>query len=87
MKKEDKAFYAGIVTALNLLDLHGQETIYDELVAVCDLEELIKFTVDNDEFEWSGLAKREYAKEHVVEGKTRRGHVSSLRVRRTESGA
>ena len=83
MKKEDKGFYAGIITALNLLDLHGQETIYDELVAMCKLEELIKFALSNDEFEWSGLAKREYARQRVVEGKPRRGHVSNLRVRRT----
>ena len=61
MKATDKAFYAGIITALNIMDTHGDEVQFDELVQACDLNALVKVAVENDEFEFSGLAKREYA--------------------------
>ena len=61
MKATDKAFYSGIITALNLIDLHGRDTIYDELVALCNVEELIAVAKAEGELDWSGLVKHGYA--------------------------
>ena len=61
MKTTDSAFYSGILTALNLLDLHGEDTIYDELVKLCDVRELVAVAKAEEELEWSGLVKHGYA--------------------------
>ena len=50
---------------MNIMDTHGDEVQFDELVQACDLNELVRAAVENDEFEFSGLAKREYAQQCV----------------------
>lgn len=61
IKKIDKSFYYGILTALNLLALHGEDTIFVELVDMCDVKELVAVAVENGELEWSGLSKHGYS--------------------------
>ena len=57
----EKSFYSGIRTALNLLDLHGMDTIYDELVNMCNVPELVKGAIEDGELEFSRLVKHGYA--------------------------
>jgi len=66
MAKSD--FYAGIITALAIVDLHGQDTIYDEIIETLgkDVKGLVRHAIKNDELEFSGLAKHDYA-QHGVE--------------------
>lgn len=61
-RSKKNEFYSGILTALHLLDMHGQDTIYDELVNLCNLKELVSYSVIDGEFDWSGLSKRDYAR-------------------------
>ena len=65
MKSKDKSFYSGIITALAIMNQHGDEVQFDELVNTCDLDDLVRVAVENDELEFSGLAKREYAQKSV----------------------
>jgi hypothetical protein len=65
MKATTKAFYSGILTALNIMDVHGDEVQYDELVGACDLSELVQAAVADDLFEFAGLHTRKYA-QHCV---------------------
>jgi len=60
MKKENKDFYAGIITTLAIVDLHGQDTIYSEIVEVCDIAELVHYAKEEGELEFSGLEKHGY---------------------------
>lgn len=60
MKKNNKDFYAGIITALAIVDLHGEDTIYDEIVNTCDVAELVKHAKQDGELEYSGLVKHGY---------------------------
>ncbi len=73
MNKCDKAFYSGIMTALCLIDLHGQDTIYDELVAQCNKDELVAVATEEGELGWSGLAKHGYAQQSVEPTLSKRG--------------
>ena len=50
-------FYTGIVTALAVVELHNADTIYDEIVALCDIRELMAHAKANDELQWSGLVR------------------------------
>ena len=51
------AFYSGIRTALALIDAHGEDTLYDELVNMCDADELIKYAKRDGEYKFAGLHK------------------------------
>lgn len=55
MSKRD--FYAGVISALAVVDLHGMNTIYDEIVSLCNVDELIAHARREDEIEYSGLKK------------------------------
>lgn len=57
----NSGFYAGIITALHLLNMHGQDTIYDELVELLDLDQLVAHAAANDELAFAGLIQRGYA--------------------------
>ncbi len=61
-------FYAGIITALAIVNLHGQDTIYDEIVDALgrDVKGLVRHAIKNDELEFSGLEKHGYAQQGVV---------------------
>lgn len=55
-------FYAGIISALAVIALHDQETIFREIVDLCDEGELIAHARKNDEMEFSGLSKYGYGR-------------------------
>lgn len=62
---EKKGLYAGIISALAVVKLHGADTIFEEIVALCDYNELIEHAKREEELEFSGLDK--YKKPAVVE--------------------
>lgn len=65
--KERKAgLYSGITVGLAIMRLHGHDTAYRELVALCDLAELVRYAVLNDDLEYSGLIEYGYVKEKDV---------------------
>lgn len=56
---KDRGFFGGILTALAIIHLHGEDTIFDEVIGTLDTESLsllIEHAKINDELEWSGLA-------------------------------
>lgn len=54
---ETQGFHAGIISALAILRLHGAETIWQEVVDLCDTQALLAHAAANDEVEFSGLDK------------------------------
>jgi len=73
----NKDFYAGIITALALLDLHGQETIYRELVEMCDKKALVRHAIADGEVEYSCLAKYGYTQHNLDQTAGGRGSKKS----------
>jgi hypothetical protein len=61
LSKADKAFYGGILTALAILRIHDQQTIFDEVVGTTDVKELVRYAKEENEMEWSGLADYGYS--------------------------
>ncbi len=61
-RKEGDAMYAGIITALAVVGLHDQETIFREIVATCDESELINFARRDGSMKFSYLSKYGYGK-------------------------
>jgi len=52
-RKED--MYLGIISALAIVKEHDAETIYHEIVDICNLKELVETAKNNEELEFSGL--------------------------------
>ena len=65
-KMKDWALYAGIISALAVIELHGEDTIYDEVVALCDVDELLACARQEREMRFSGLDH--YLRRHKGEG-------------------
>lgn len=86
MKAMDRGFYLGIITALHIMDMHGDEVQFDELVNVCDLDHLVQVAVEEGELEFSGLAKREYAQQSVERTQSKRRHIARSHVRKFVGG-
>lgn len=61
----DRGFYIGIITALHIMDMHGSEVQFDELVNMCNLDHLILVAIEQGELEFSGLIKRKYAQQGI----------------------
>ena len=53
--KNKKDFYAGIISALAVVKLHNEDTIHSEIVALCDLNELLAHARAEGEIEFAGL--------------------------------
>lgn len=62
--KHKKDFYAGIISALAVVKLHNADTVHSEIVALCDLEELLAHAKAEGEIEFAGLG--EYEAQHRV---------------------
>jgi len=60
LSRKDKAFYSGLITALALVALYDEETLYREIVNTCDEKELIQAAREEEELEYSGLIKYGY---------------------------
>lgn len=59
MGNTKQSFFGGILTALAIIHIHGEDTIFDEVIATLggeSLAMLIEHAKNNDELEWSGLA-------------------------------
>lgn len=54
---DDHSFYSGVICALAVLDSHGQDTIYDEIVDSIGNEELIFLARKDGSMKWSGLSR------------------------------
>lgn len=59
----DEAFYGGIITALAVVALHDEQTIYEEIIGTLNKDELIHFARKNHELEFSGLVQYGYVKQ------------------------
>ena len=57
--KNKKDFYAGIISALAVVKLHNADTIHSEIVALCDLNELLAYAKAEGEIEFAGLGEYE----------------------------
>ena len=56
----NRDFYSGIITALNLLALHDQQTIYEELMQMLneyDQQALMRYAKQENEYEWGAFEK------------------------------
>ncbi len=60
--KNKKDFYAGIISALAVVKLHNADTIHSEIVALCDVKELLMHAKAEGEIEFAGLG--EYEAQH-----------------------
>ena len=58
--ERDAALYSGIITALAVVRTADQETLFREIVNLCDEVALIAVARENDELEFSGLVKYGY---------------------------
>lgn len=56
-KSDNRDFYAGIITALAILTLHDQQTIWQEVVDTCDKEVLLRHARKEGELEFAGFCK------------------------------
>lgn len=63
----DKAFYSGILSALAVIVMHDQETIFREIVNTTDEKELLAVAVMEEEMEWSGLTRYGYGTSKAAE--------------------
>lgn len=54
--RDARQFYLGVVAALAIMAIHGQDTIYDEIVEEVGAEELIKVARRDGALKWSGLS-------------------------------
>jgi len=63
--KNKKDFYAGIISALAVVKLHNADTIHSEIVALCDVKELLAHAKAEGEIEFAGLG--EYEAQHGVQ--------------------
>jgi rubrerythrin len=57
--KNKKSFYSGIISSLAVVRLHNADTIHSEIVALCDLKELLAHAKAEGEIEFAGLGKYE----------------------------
>jgi hypothetical protein len=58
----DKSFYLGIIAALGVVKLFDNGVLFDEIVATCNVSELVTVAKENEDMEWSGLAKYGYGR-------------------------
>jgi len=63
LSRQTQAFYAGIITALAVVALHDEQTLYEEIIDTLDKDELIEFARMNEELEFSGLVQYGYVPE------------------------
>ena len=59
LMKNQKDFYAGIISALAVVKLHNADTIHSEIVALCDVNELLAHAKSEGEIEFAGLDEYE----------------------------
>ena len=57
--KNKNDFYAGIISALAVVKLHNADTIHSEIVALCDVKELLEHAKAEGEIEFAGLGEYE----------------------------
>ena len=53
--RDRKNFYAGIITALAVIREADEGTLWKEIVGLCDIEELVRYAKDNDEYNFAGF--------------------------------
>lgn len=56
MKDNTGAFYAGVLSALAVVVIHDEETIFREIVDAIGEEELIRIARRDRAMRWSGLS-------------------------------
>lgn len=53
----DRAFLRGVACALAVVQLHGADTIFDEIVGTVCAKELVRIARADGCLKWSGLAE------------------------------
>lgn len=53
-------FYRGMIAALAVVYLHDDETVYHEIIATADENDLIAVAIESEDAEWCGLVKYGY---------------------------
>jgi len=53
-------FYQGMMAALAVVYLHDDETVYHEIIATADENDLIAVAIESEDAEWCGLIKYGY---------------------------
>lgn len=69
--RDARQFYLGVVAALAIMAIHGQDTIYDEIVEEVGAEELIRVARRDGALKWSGLS--DYIRRMKENAEFRRG--------------
>lgn len=65
-------FYQGMMAALAVVYLHDDETVYHEIIATADENELITVAIDSEDAEWCGLIKYGYVTKDGKRKKSKR---------------
>jgi len=64
MKDNTGAFYAGVLSALAVVVIYDEETIFREIVDAIGEKELIRIARRDGSMRWSGLAYYGYGRTH-----------------------
>lgn len=57
-----EGLYLGILSVLPVIALHDAETIYREVVDLCEVDLLVRIARENGEMRFSGLSQYGYGK-------------------------
>ena len=61
-KLHEPSFYAGVLSALAIIAVHDEATIFDEIVAATGETELVKTARRDGAMRWSGLSQHGYGR-------------------------
>ena len=57
-----QSFYAGVLSALAIIAIHDERTLFDEIVSTVGETELVKTARKDGAMRWSGLSQYDYGK-------------------------
>jgi hypothetical protein len=61
MSEVDKSYYRGVLTALQHIFTHDEETIFNGIIKDAGIKSLVEVATEEDALEWSGLVRYGYA--------------------------
>lgn len=60
MSIQDRGFYSGVITCLAVIKEADEEVLFDEIMRLLDINELLEVAKHEDEVQFSGLVKYGY---------------------------